>query len=252
MRIYKIAFRNPLDMATNILSRKLLQAVIKLTDQGRLNQRGNWIIETNAKYKGFGDEIKIVIHLNVVEKYMIPPFSINAQYSSLNLSPYALLTTNTEDISHNKKLEIWMNFSILFSKKFYNDLYGYIVNAIRHELEHMKQDEERMVRKHPKDYDANTLTTEKDLIKSFDERSKYLSSAFEQEPWIRGFMLQCKKEKVSLGDALIDFIHQTLFLNDTETEKRIKNVVGLKAEHIEQILYKLYMDRAKKIFPKMQ
>lgn len=252
MLIYKIAFRNPLDLATNTLSKKILQAVMKWDKQGKLQHESKWQIETTAKYKGFKDELKIMLYVDVVKEYMVPPFNIHAQYSSINLTPYVLLTTDAEDVSHNKKLDIWTTFSVSFSKKFYDMFYSYIVNAVRHELEHMKQDEERMVRKYPKDYDPQKLMTEKDLKKSFEERTKYLMSAFEQEPWVRGFMLQSKKEGLPISMMLTEFIHQTLFLNDEETENIIKKEMGLQAEHIEQILYKLYMDRAKKIFPNMQ
>ena len=73
----------------------------------------------------------------------------------------------------------------------------------------------------------------------------------EQEPVIRGLMLECKKERKSLQEVLIGTIRTTLFSNDPLMEKRIKKQFGLQADHAERLITELYLRRAKEIFPNL-
>lgn len=249
-QLYKIAFRNPIDLATNKIANKILSIVMHLYKENRLFTQDHRDASIDIKYEDFKDILKVTINLDILRASAQRPFLIEAQYSSIQPSVFLTIFSPFTE-SFDRRMDINIKISQNFSNKFFNDFYKEAVMVIRHELQHMIQDQERMPLLYRRDYDIQKLE-EPDPVKRFNEISKYLSSRFEQEPFIRGFMLFCKKEKLSVIETIKSFIHDTLFTKNPVIERTIKDKYGLQAEHIENLLTNLYIQRAKEIFPNIK
>lgn len=252
MYIYRIALRNLMDTATNLLAQKALNIIIKLYETQQLFSKKKIKLEKEARYPGIGTPINVIIRITTLTNRTDPPFDINALYSSIQPDPYEVLANPTGVKSKNRQIEIFINIAPNFSHKSFNDFYMQTVVALRHELTHLIQDQKGMPIEFPnKGYDIEKMK-EKDPLKRFTETRNYLTSLFEQEPFIRGFMLSCKKQGIPILPTLQKFIHEQLFTNNIAVEKEIKRVHGLEADHAEPMLMKLYQDRIQEMFPNTQ
>lgn len=100
-----------------------------------------------------------------------------------------------------------------------------------------------------KGYNTNTLLFSADVIESFRERVKYLSTEHEMLAFVKTIHGYAKKNKLSAIEFVKDFIHQQLFRGGTKTEKRIYDSLGEEAKIIENNLINSYVNKLKSIYP---
>ena len=251
MQIYRIAHRNPIDIASNTLADKLLTAIRNLYNANQLFIKPYREKETTLKYVGFETSIDARINMDIVEGDYNPSFFMRAEYNSVQPSEEEI-RQNPNIISSNRIIEVFLIIYHNFSPKDFNDFYMRSVFAFRHELQHMVQDQNKMFQNNELDYNPSFLASEKDPVRRFNEVGRYLASIFEQEPFIRGFMMRCKKKKEPILPALKNYIRHNLFTTNTGEEQRIKDEYGLQADQIEHSLIDLYIRRAREIFPNIQ
>ena len=247
MKIYKIAFRNHFEIASNIMSEKLLHMIKDLYESKRLFSQTKWTKNTIAKYKGFLEPLDININIDVFhDKKSFPSYNIKGMYKC-----DAPLFDQTAE-SKNRSMIIYIIIFGNFSQKDYNSFYQSAVNVIRHELEHLDKDQQR--KRYRPSYNVEKMMNNKgtsateQAINRFEEMAKYLADKAEQEAMIKGILLYCKKQKIPIMRKIREFIRGNLFI-DPQIERAIKNHFGLQAEHIEQILIDLYAKRIKELYP---
>jgi len=236
-----------MDMAANRIANRILFSVKKWYDDGKLREPNIYMASTTFKYDGFPVPVKSTIKIEVVDEYMVPPFYVNASYQSrLDLSSPLRYVDN--------QINFDIVVSIYFGPKQYNDFYMRTVGVVRHELEHYSDDMAGKLHDGKQDYDPQSLIQEnQSLERRFENTAQYLFSKVEQVPFIRGVMIQCKKEGKSLEGTLREFIQSQLFSPNPKMEEKIRSAVGdLKAKHVEDMMTNLYLQRAEEIFPNMK
>lgn len=239
-QIYKEAFRNPMDSATNIISKKIFNLITNAYKNNKLFntlQSDKQFININPiqiKYPGFTDRVILKINIVVLNKTMSRTFSVNGGYSG-----------------GYRYIEINIELTKDFSKKDFNYFYIDTVIAVRHELEHMHQDQKGWFRKYDKGYDYEKIG-EFDHVKNFREHVKYIYSKFETPSIIKSFVLACKKNKKNIYTEMTELIHDLLFSTNKNVEEEIKKKYGLEAEHAERQLINHYKNQIELLFPNLK
>jgi hypothetical protein len=217
---------------------------MSLYKQNRLFTQKTREASIEVKYEGFNDKLRINININILDKNTTIPFLVTAMYKTL-------YNNNSNIQSTNRNIDVSIKIAPNFSYKSFNNFYMETVAVIRHELEHMVQDQKKWMSKYNIGYNIEKLN-EPNPIKKFMEIANYLSSIFEKDAFIRGLVLLCKKEKLQAIKIIKEFIHDSLFSENPAIENAIKKEYGLQAEHIEKILVDLYMKKMKEIFPNIK
>jgi hypothetical protein len=242
MKIYKIAFRNPLDTITNTLAKEISSKVRRLEERGKITKEylNNYSSKENLNYDGIKTNLAYIIKIEVIDAYMNPPYLIEAEYT---ISERKFGNIVLEAI---REITISIKFSPSFDYNSYNDFYMNAVNVIRHELQHYADDLNGIL---SPQYSIEGLRS-KDIKIKFESMAQYLIDQTEQVPFIKGFMLQSKKRNVPINDNITQFIHEQLFSNNKREEQLIRKTVGeTMAEHVERQIVDIYLKRIKEIFP---
>ncbi len=242
MKIYQIAFRNPLDVITNTLAKEISSKVRRLEEQGKITKEylNGYSSTDNLNYDGIKTNLFYTIKMEVIDTYINPPYLIEAEYVRREMKLSNKITIFIREITVNIK------FSSSFDHNSYNDFYMDTVNVIRHELQHYADDLNGFLK--PK-YSQEGLRS-KDIKIQFESMAQYLIDQSEQVPFVKGFMLQSKKRNMPVSDSITQFVHAQLFSNNKKEEELIRRTVGeTMAEHVEQQIVDIYLKRIKEIFP---
>jgi len=241
MKIFKIAFRNNLDIITNTLAKEISSKIRRFEEQGKITAAylNNYYTKENLKYDGIKTDLLYIVKIEVVNEYMNPPYLIEAEYVR-NERKFGDIA-----IEVIREITVSIKFSPSFDYSSHNDFYMDAVNVIRHELQHYTDDLDKIIS--PK-YSIEGLRS-KDIKIRFESMAQYLIDQSELVPFIKGFMLQSKKRNVQINDNLIKFIHEQLFSNNKTEEKIIKKTVGeTMAEHVERQIIDIYLLKIKEMF----
>lgn len=229
MKIYKIAFRNFLDILTNNLSRKISNYI-------RQMYLRTGIRSDNKNFGAFTDEIpkpqNITVNVDIMRmiESRTPPFAIKGGYKKLpNLHKIFLNTM------------IFSNFS----DKYFDALDKVVVQKIKHELEHLRQNKTELT-SNPTKYDVSKFRSSDPQI-VFAERVKYISDAKERGARIRGMMMVAKKTNTPIETLIDKFIFEQLYNNDSKNERFIKDN-NLNAQNIEDAIRNNYYAKTREIF----
>ena len=214
MKIYKIAFRNALDVITNTLAKEISSKVRRLEEQGKITKEylNGYSSKENLNYDGIKTNLAYIIKIEVIDAYMNPPYLIEAEYirSERKFGDIVLEVI--------REITVSIKFSPSFDYNSYNDFYMNAVNVIRHELQHYADDLNDIL---IPQYSIEGLRS-KDIKIKFESMVQYLIDQTEQIPFIKGFMLQSKKRNVPINDNITQFIHEQLFSSKKIEEEKLK------------------------------
>ena len=192
------------------------------------------------EYDGINTRLAYTVDLEIVNKYMHPPFLVNAEYRR----------TERIDSSVTREIIVFAKIGLSFSDYSFNDFYMMSVNAIRHELEHYNDDINENLSS--PQYSPEGLSSD-DINIAFQSMAQYLLDKAEQIPFIKGFMLSSKKQNLPVSEQLKNFVHDQLFSNNKRREEQIRKIVGeTMAEHVERQIIDLYLKRTQELFPNMK
>lgn len=182
-----------------------------------------------------------------------PKFYLMAAYSSLQ-NKLAYIRDPKSYRSTDRKVEVFIELSHNISEASYNSIYMNLVEQIRHELQHMVDDDKNIpMTTKSRQINVNKLQSPDPSI-SFPEYSEYVLGQMEQTAYIRGLMLQAKKTKTPIEMLLRDLLHQNLFrkAGGPKYEEELRKLYGdLVVNHRFELILKTLMDQAKKIFPNL-
>lgn len=219
-----------MDIEANRVGKDFISIAKYWLNNGIIDEAG----EHTFKYEGFQFPIKSEIQLHVVDYAVTQNYLVNAFYMNIYGSRYI-----------NFKIGVTLDFGQQDFNRFYMD----VVNVVRHELEHYFDDIEGR-RKGDQGYNPeDVLNYNLSIEDKFESTAKYLQSYSEQIPFIKGFVLQCKKTGVNFFDKIRLYVHEELFSDDKYNEDLIKSTIGYrKAEEIENRIVDMYMKKYNEIY----
>jgi hypothetical protein len=240
MKIYRIAFRNPFDTAANKLAKQVQQYIIKMHKNGKLFQQDYFTTDAKFRQEGFLFPIGVKLEFDVNDMKNVSPVFINAQIE----------TTMMGGRAYQANIAVMLSISKYFTEKDYNKLYMDLIEAIRHEFEHLKEAQEGTILS--PEYNVSKLMagdrSAEAFVQAFMERTKYISDKSEQMPFIRGMMLRAKKSGMQLKDIIRDYVHKQLFSSLPMVELQIHMAYPQSVQKETEILNN-FMKKIEETFP---
>ena len=225
MKIQKIAFRNKWETLANKITRDMISYIKENYNKFKVGAR----IVKNTNYNGI-DMSFIIETLSEQEEWSV---SVNGGLDEKSKIIYVFIKINLNHFSRS-------HFT-LFSNK--------INKSVWHELEHIGYIQNLKNEKLDKGYDSKTMIESVDPIDVFNEKVKYLSQQYEKIAFVKSLKGNAVRNKTSLINDIRTFIHEQLYLNDSELEKLIKQYIGERATEIEQNLVSQYINYALETYP---
>jgi hypothetical protein len=233
--IWQFAFRNPLDVIANELSRQAMEKVKEVSMSGvpssELPKKFSYLLE----FEDPSDHRKYNLKLQISKVDEKIKFRSNGM--SVNIVGNLMGRENSYIIKGDIKI------GHLFDEKCLEELHSRTKEIMRHELEHfLKQKitpDEALKRLQDGTSDMN-LELNKQKGRSIAFVKRYLTSKGEVDAFLRGYMSIAKKEKTPLSQVIRRKTRSGIETSDVSEEE--------KEDIINQIV-SIYEARAKEIWP---
>lgn len=255
MKIYKIAFRNLTDMDANKLGTHIF-GIVKSSIESKSFENSQFIINpfdvVDKNSTSIEQPLKIIVNLSYIPPDPSYKFSLGAAYSA-NTDRDLYFKDPISYKSTDRIIDVGLTFCTDISNAQYNSIYLNLIDAIRHELQHMVDDDKNIpmtTQDYQQDNPEELYSMEPSI--SFNKYAEYILSRMEQKAYVRALMLKAKKMHVPIEDLIKEVLRRELFKGSAIYERKTRNYYGNSfVNNKVDLIFNTLMDHAIKTFPNL-